>query len=158
MTISRGEESLGLMNPGQLEIPVSEKISHHWLSACPLPLLSRPKAEGHRLTEGKKKSQQHFGCKWFRMCLLLLLTPALCQEGYLVPRKCAITFHGEMGRGQAGAPQSIAQQQLGTKSSIPVRQNEGQREAVWATLRIQGQLRAFTCQGGLWSLPGRQVG
>lgn len=48
VTISGAKESLGLVNPGQPEIPVSEKTSRHWLSTCPLALLSSPRAGGHR--------------------------------------------------------------------------------------------------------------
>lgn len=112
VTISGAEESLRLVSPGQPEIPVSEKTSHHWLSTCPLALLSSPRAEGHRggpstwLRQRRKQKRRNpnsiWGYKWFRMYLLALLTPALCQEGSLVP-----SSHGKEGRGDRST-QSIA--------------------------------------------------
>jgi hypothetical protein len=58
------------------------------------------------LVEAKKKKKRNphsiWGYKWFRMYLLALLTPALCQEGSLVP-----SGHGKEGRGDRNT-QSIA--------------------------------------------------
>lgn len=103
-TISRGEGSPGLVNPGQPEIPVSEKISRHRLTTCPLALFSSPRAEGHRgepfclvKAKKKKKPKQHLGCKRFRMWPP---SPAdSCQERSLV-----LGGHGEEGGGARNYP------------------------------------------------------
>lgn len=106
-TISRGEGSPGLVNPGQPEIPVSEKISRHQLTTCPLALFSTPRAEGHRgepfcLVKAKKKKKNLnsiWGVKGLGCGLLALLIPALCQKRSLV-----LGGHGEEGGGARNYP------------------------------------------------------
>lgn len=73
------------------------------------------------------------------MYLLPLQTPALDQEGAL-----ELSSRGEGGRKEMGAPQSIA----GTDNEQPPTEEREGWGKVWATLSLQGQLRAPTARAG----------